>query len=128
MKRTDFKQVKELPLEFDKKSAGFHFKQILNENGWYVYEITSKNGGKWYEVFKEVVAKDFAVDKETGKFSTSIENGHIAYPGDECFGSWPWCVTEMKNVEKIIRQKSKTTLDEEQIENVDEVEEEETIS
>lgn len=123
MKRTDFKQVKELPLEFDKKTAGFHFKQVKNENGWYVYEITSKNGGKWYEVFKEQVAKDMTF--ENGKFVVSNENGHIAYPGDECFGRWAWCVVDLKNVEKIIKQKSKTT-SEEDFED-DEVEEEETI-
>lgn len=123
MKRTDFKQVKELPLEFDKKSAGFHFKQVRNNNGWYVYEITSKNGGKWYEVFKEQVAKDMTF--ENGKFVVSNENGHIAYPGDECFGRWAWCVVNWKNVEKIIKQKSKTA-SEEDFED-DEVEEEETI-
>lgn len=123
MKRTNFKQVKELPLEFDKKTAGFHFKQVKNENGWYVYEITSKNGGKWYEVFKEQVAKDMTF--ENGKFVVSNENGHIAYPGDECFGRWAWCVVDLKNVEKIIKQKSKTT-SEEDFED-DEVEDEETI-
>ena len=123
MKRTDFKQVKELPLEFDKKSAVFHFKQVRNNNGWYVYEITSKNGGKWYEVFKEQVAKDMTF--ENGKFVVSNENGHIAYPGDECFGRWAWCVVNWKNVEKIIKQKSKTA-SEEDFED-DEVEEEETI-
>lgn len=123
MKRTDFKQVKELPLEFDKKTAGFHFKQVKNENGWYVYDITSKNGGKWYEVFKEQVAKDMTF--ENGKFVVSNENGHIAYPGDECFGRWAWCVVDLKNVEKIIKQKSKTT-SEEDFED-DEVEDEETI-
>lgn len=123
MKRADFKQVKELPLEFDKKTAGFHFKQVKNENGWYVYEITSKNGGKWYEVFKEQVAKDMTF--ENGKIVVSNENGHIAYPGDECFGRWAWCVVDLKNVEKIIKQKSKTT-SEEDFED-DEVEEEETI-
>lgn len=125
MKRTDFKQVKELPLEFDKKSAGFHFKQVRNNNGWYVYEITSKNGGKWYEVFKEMVAKDMTYDKENSKFITSNENGHIAYPGDECFGRWAWCVVNWENVEKIISQKSKSA-SEEDFED-DDAEEEETI-
>lgn len=123
MKRTDFKQVKELPLEFDKKSAGFHFKQVRNNNGWYVYEITSKNGGKWYEVFKEQVAKDMTF--ENGKFVVSNENGHIAYPGDECFGRWAWCVVNLENAEKIIKQKTKSA-SEEDFED-DEAEEEETI-
>ncbi len=126
MKRTDFKQVKELPLEFDKKSAGFHFKQIQNENGWYVYEITSKNGGKWYEVFKEQVAKDMTY--ENGKFINSDENGHIAYPGDECFGKWAWCVVNLENVKKVIEKKSSLSIEEEeQTEDDKEVEEEETI-
>ena len=66
MKREDFKRVKELPFEFDKVSAGFHFKQIRNDNGWYIYEVTTQGGSKWYEVFKtreylEDVNKDFNI-------------------------------------------------------------------
>lgn len=113
MKREDFKQVKELPLEFDKKTIGFHFRQVRNNDGWYIYEVSNKNGGKWYEVFKEQASKDFSVDTNTGKFLTSKENGHIAYPGDECFGKWAWSVVSIENAEEIIKKKSKILSDEE---------------
>lgn len=106
MKREDFKRVKELPFEFDKISAGFHFKQIRNDNGWYIYEVTTQGGSKWYEVFKEKVVKDMSYDKENCKFINSSENGHIAYPGDECFGSWAWNVISIEYAEDIIKKKS----------------------
>lgn len=78
-------------------------------------------------MFKEKIAKDFVYNKEQGKIITSTKNGHVAYPGDECFGSWAWCVTDWKEVEETIRKKSKATTEEETDINDDEAIGEEAI-
>ena len=71
-----------------------------------IYEVTTQGGSKWYEVFKERVVKDMSYDKQNCKFINSSENGHIAYPSDECFGSWAWNVISIEYAEDIIKKKS----------------------
>lgn len=88
MERKDFKTIKELPLEFDKGSWKQHYKQIYHDNDWYIYEMTGQYGNKSYEVFSEHISKCFTYDKEQNKFITFDDEGFVAYPSDEIFGSW----------------------------------------
>jgi hypothetical protein len=121
MKRTKFKTIKELPLEFDKNK--FHFKQVYNRNEWYAYELTDEYGNKWYEVFKEQAVNNFTYDKENGKFITSKEDGHIAYPSNESFGRWAWTTPTMESIQRTIDRKSTWMLNEENESEITEEEE-----
>ena len=103
MKRSDFLSVKELQKDFmgKREMKGIHFKQVYNDQDWYIYELT-QNGYTWFEVFKEKICCSFTVID--GKFITSHSVGMVKYPSMNDFGNWAWTASTFD------RAKERTTL------------------
>lgn len=86
----------ELKKEF-KKSQGT-FTQVFKDERIVVYQVSNKyeNGTTviWYEIFKYKVHQPNAYH----------DDEYEMYPSDESFGSWAWCCSTPKSVEKILKK------------------------
>lgn len=108
MKRDDFKEIIELPTNFDGSGStkGFKFEQVYHINGWYIYQVRKPNTKTMhYEIFKEHIQGELSI--VDGKFVPSKDIGKVQYPCDESFGLWAWtCPTIERCMEHIIKKSS----------------------
>ena len=89
-------KIRELPVEFTRR--GVSFKQIAKTEDYYIYELT-KDDSVWYEVFKNRLSGLHPMDQEVDMYDKQV-----AYPSDECFGSWAWCCSDWKCVQKVMER------------------------
>lgn len=97
--------LRKLETQFTKK--GVSYRQIYNDNRWYIYECISNYAGikdTYYEVFKRRNEKDRVC--KNGVWSFVENQRREMYPTDEAFGEWAWCCNTIDRVYQKMKEKN----------------------
>ena len=83
----------ELKKDFTRK--GIRYQQLMKNEQIVLYRCSRVDGlDTYYEVFKRKV-------EQPNEFHN---DEYERYPSDEAFGSWAWCCSNGKSVEKVLRK------------------------
>ena len=83
----------ELKKDFTKN--GVHYQQLMKNEQIVLYRCSREEGlDTYYEVFKRKTHTPDIYHNDT----------YEVYPSDEAFGSWAWCCSNGKSLEKVLRK------------------------